>query len=121
VKEDRRLTLASGNREYFKPGDEISLQLETKNIGSLQVMVYELDMLNYYRKHMAELDEEVRLEGLIPGDIQRFSYSEPPVQLVSRKFTFEKLRGRRGVFVVEFVGGGLSSRAILRLGKLVVK
>lgn len=84
-------------------------------------MVYELDMLNYYKKNQRELDEQLRLDGLVPNDLQEFTYSEPPVILVTRKFTFEKLTGRRGVFIIEFVGSGIISRAVIRLGKLIVR
>ncbi len=40
MNEERQLTLAKGNQAYFRPGEQVVLNLETKNIPSLQVLVY---------------------------------------------------------------------------------
>lgn len=85
------------------------------------MLVYELDMQNYYVKNLSELNEEIRLDGLIPTHSERFVYTEPPVRVVTREFTFDRLREQRGVFIVEFIGGGLISRAVLRLGKIFLR
>src|SRR5262249_40050017 len=48
---------------------------------------------------------------------QTHDYSEPPLRRVSRRFAFPQLK-RPGVYVIDFIGAGKSSRALIRKGKL---
>jgi hypothetical protein len=49
-----------------------------------------------------------------------FSFAERPQKVVKRTFEFEKLVNRRGIFIFEFIGNGISSRAIIKKGFLTL-
>ena len=71
---------------------------------------------------MKKIDNSINLEGLIPSEQNEFKYNEPPVIKTEREFTFEKIAEKpKGIFIVEFVGNGLTSRAIIRKGGLYLR
>ena len=47
-----------------------------------------------------------------------YIFNERPEVLVERSFKIEKIPHRRGLYVVEFIGKDLSSRAIVKKGGL---
>ena len=65
-----------------------------------------------------EIETDIDLDGLISCnerviDIQ----SATPYQKIRKSFDFPSLRNR-GVYVIELIGNGISSRALIRKGKL---
>ncbi len=112
------LRFVAENPEKFAIDDPVHLALEVKNVPRLLARVYELNAFNYYREKSVEIQSDIDLDGLVPGSEVRQDYAEPPVRRVRREFDFPELKGRAGVFVVEFVGGGLMSRAVVRKGGL---
>ena len=52
------------------------------------------------------------------GSEQEHVYEESPFRRVRREFTFPELKGKRGVWMIELIGGGRSSRALIRKGGL---
>lgn len=109
----------STNPEFFQPEDAVELELHVKNVDKLIVKVFEINTTNYYRKHKREIDTDVNLDGLVPNFEQTFSYDEPPALRKRRKFEFPQLKDR-GVYVVDFIAGGKSSRALIRKGRLQI-
>jgi len=111
------LAFAPSNRTVFGPDDDVSLDVFVKNVSDLMVKVYEVDARNYYLDHKRELSTDLPLDGLVANEEQRYSYDDPPVRRTRRNFTFDSLDGR-GVWVVEFIGNGISSRPLIRKGTL---
>ena len=93
------------------------LDLYVKNIETLLVKVYELNTLNYYRENLREIETTLNLDGLAPGSEKTYEYNEPPLLRVMRSFSFPEMKGR-GAWVVEFIGDGKSSRALILKGRL---
>ncbi len=106
------------NLEQFLPGDEVVLAAEVKNVTDLVVKVFEINALNYYLDTGREINTDLDLDGLIPNEELRFRYEEAPIRRVRRSFSLESLRDRRGVWMVELIGNGVSSRALVRKGQL---
>lgn len=111
------LDFASTNQTQFAPGDAVELQLFTKNIDKLIVKTFEINTENYYRKFGREIDTDINLDGLVPNRQETFEYSKPPAIRTARTFKFPQL-DKRGVYVIDFIGNGKSSRAIVRKGQL---
>ncbi|MHC5036352.1 MAG: hypothetical protein ACYTHM_03490, partial [Planctomycetota bacterium] len=111
------LDFAHTNRTRFRPDEEVSLDVHVKNVETLMVKVFEINTLNYFLARGAEVDTSVDLDGLVAAEEQTHEYKEPPIRRVRRTFTFPSLK-KPGVFVVEFIGGGRSSRALIRKGRL---
>jgi hypothetical protein len=105
------------NSTSFAPDDDVSLELEVKNVETLIVKIFELNMLNYYRDQVREVNTDVNLDGLVPNFERTLKYREPPQRKVLRKFAFPELKGR-GAWVIDFIGNGKSSRVLVRKGKL---
>lgn len=112
------LEFAPENPATFAPEDPVKLDLFVKNAGKLMVKIYEINALNYYLDQKRELNTDLNLDGLAPNDEQAFEFDDPPIHRARRSFTFDSLTGKRGAWVIEFIGNGRSSRALIRKGKL---
>ena len=117
LKESRKLKFESWNKTRFSLGEEIKLHLEIKNIQNFCVNIFEINTESYYRKNKNEISENINLTGLIPSKTTEHNLTCPPI--ISQVIEFKDLfQSKRGVFIVEFIGGGLSSRALIRIGAL---
>lgn len=117
LKERIDLDFAPTNKTHFAPEDVVSLDLKIKNVDTLIVKVFEINTESYYRQNLKPIDTDINLDGLVPNFEQTLHYAESPLRRVQRHFEFPKLTGR-GVFVIDFIGNGRSSRVLVRKGRL---
>ena len=96
----------------------VTIAANVKNVSNLIIKVYEIHTKNYYQQHKREIHTDLNLDGLVPNEELTFEYTEPPLRKVRREFTFESLQGKRGAWMIEFIGNGKSSRALIRRGSL---
>jgi hypothetical protein len=111
------IDFAFTNPTEFATDDPVRLELQVKNVGTLIVKVFELNTKNYYRHNLREVDTDINLDGLVANEETTYEYKDPPLRRITRKFEFPKLN-KNGVYVVDFIGNGRSSRALVRKGKL---
>ncbi|HVR76153.1 MAG TPA: hypothetical protein VMT52_17610, partial [Planctomycetota bacterium] len=111
------LEFAPTNRSVFGPEEAVSLDLNVKGVRRLIVKVFEVNTLNYYRDSLKEIDTAIDLDGLVANEETTHDYAEPPIRRVKRHFEFPSLSGR-GAYVIDFIGGGKSSRALIQKGRL---
>ena len=111
------LDFAATNEEFFDVDEVVELELFTKNVDKLIVKVFEINTYNFYRKQKREVDTDISLDGLVANQETLYEYDDAPLLRTSRKFKFEDLN-KRGVYVIDFIGGGKSSRALIRKGRL---
>ncbi len=107
------------NPVYFQPVENVELELYLKNVKTMIVKVFEINTENYYRKHNSEVDTNINLDGLVPNFEQTFTYNDEPALRVKRTFKFPEI-DKRGVYVVDFIASGKSSRALIRKGRLQI-
>lgn len=112
------IDLAATNPRQFAPDDEVALTAYVKNVKKLRVKIYQINALNVYLATGREIGTGLELDGLVAGDEDELVYEESPFRRVGREFTFPELTGKRGVWVIELIGGGRSSRALIRKGGL---
>ena len=93
------------------------LDLHVKNVRQLFVKVYEINTRNYYRDTLRPVSTSIKLDGLVANDEQTHAFDDPPLRRISRQFQFPMLK-KRGVYVIDFIGNGKSSRALIRKGQL---
>ena len=105
------------NKTVFAPDEQVSLDVDVKNVRTLLVKVFELNTLGYYRAQSREIDTAIDLDGLVANSEKTYTFDVPSLRRARRHFEFPDLR-RRGTFVVELIGNGKSSRALVRKGKL---
>ncbi|MDA0282714.1 MAG: hypothetical protein O3B86_05115 [Planctomycetota bacterium] len=88
-----------------------------KNVETLIVKVFEVKADNYYRDNLTEVDTDMNLDGLVANLESTEKYAEPPLRRVTRHFDFPTLN-QRGVYIIDFIGNGKSSRVLVRKGRL---
>ncbi|HMO13362.1 MAG TPA: hypothetical protein PKD64_06235 [Pirellulaceae bacterium] len=111
------LDFPAWNKTNHNVDETVEIELYTKNVSKLIVKVYEINTEVYYQSLKKEIATDINLDGLVANWEELFSYDDPPVRRMLRKFTFDQLN-QRGVYVIDFIGNGKSSRVIVRKGQL---
>ena len=105
------------NPSVYDIDQGVKLEVAIKNVENLIVKIFEINTHNYYRTYQREINTDINLDGLVPNHELKFSYDEPPLRRVNRTFELPQL-DKAGVYVVDFIGNGQSSRALIRKGSL---
>ena len=111
------LEFALDNPTWFGAGDAVALDVYVKHVDRLTAKVFRINALNYALAQGTDVDAAIDLDGMIASEETVHTYDEPPLRRVRRTFTFPGLTGP-GTYVIELLGGGRSSRALVRKGKL---
>jgi hypothetical protein len=117
LKERVDIDFAPTNPRFFAADEPVVLDLFVKNVPTLIVKVYRINALNYYKDQAGEINTGLNLDGLVANEELTFNYSEPPLRRMSRRFDFPSL-SRPGVYVIDFIGNGKSSRVLIHKGRL---
>ncbi|MED6334886.1 MAG: hypothetical protein VYE81_05750 [Planctomycetota bacterium] len=104
----------------FAAADPVSIDVDLKNVSTLLVKVFEIDAFAFYRANGREVNATIPLDGLVAGQEATHDYDDNPLRRVRRTFDFPEL-DRPGIFVIEFIGSGLSSRAVISKGRLQLR
>lgn len=116
------IDFAPTNPQFHAPADDVALDLLVKNAPKLIVKIYEINALSFFLTQNRQLNTDINLDGLVANAEKTHDFTaEPaganPFRRNARKFTFPELKGRRGAWVIEFIGAGKSSRALIRKGQ----
>ncbi|MDD5349659.1 MAG: hypothetical protein PHQ12_05560, partial [Chthoniobacteraceae bacterium] len=111
------LDFAPGNALFPAPGDAVQLKLFVKNAPKLIVKVYEINTVSFYLQQKRPLNTDLALDGLMANAEQTREFHESPFRRTEAVFDFPEMKDKRGAWVVEFIGGGKSSRALIRKGE----
>lgn len=117
LKERVDIDFAETNPLVFGADDGVKLTAFVKNVPALIVKVFEINTFNYYRENGRPLNLAINLDGLVASATRRLEYKEVSERRIERTFDLPELKGR-GVFVVELIGNGKSSRALVQKGRL---
>ncbi|MCE5326046.1 MAG: hypothetical protein LLG01_06490 [Planctomycetaceae bacterium] len=105
------------NKTLFAADEAVKLTVNVKNVTNLIVKVYQINAGNWYREKGQGVGLDIDLEGLTANEEQTLAYDSPPLRRVARTFELKTL-SKPGVYVVEFIGNGISSRALIQKGLL---
>lgn len=105
------------NVPQFLPGDDIQFDVTVKNTPKLIVKIFELNTLNFFQSQQRQLNTDLNLDGLVANSEQTHVFEGGPFKRTRQNFKFPDLKGRRGAWIIEFIGGGRSSRALIRTGQ----
>ena len=111
------IDLSPTNPAFIAPGADVSVTVHLKNTSRLLVRVHEVNTTGYYLAQGRPLNTDLPVEGLVANIEQAHEGDPSPFRRVERTFSFPELKGRRGAWLVEFIGGGRSSRALIRSGQ----
>jgi hypothetical protein len=119
LKERVDIDFAETNPALFGADEAVKLAAWVKNVPALLVKVYEINTFNYYRETGQPLNLAINLDGLVASASRRAEYKESSELRVAREFELPELKAR-GAYVVELIGNGKSSRALVQKGRLDV-
>ena len=105
------------NAPQFTPGDDIQFDVTVKNTPKLIVKIFELNTLNFFQTQQRQLNTDLNLDGLVANSEQTHAFEGGPFTRKRQTFKFPELKGKRGAWIIEFIGGGRSSRALIRTGQ----
>lgn len=111
------LDFAPTNATLISADSPIQLELFIKNVPTLIVKVYRINAANFYREQNQPMNTAINLDGLVPNEEKTYQYSDPSVRRIKRTFDFPTLKDP-GVYVIDFIGNGRSSRALIHKGQL---
>ncbi|MAB89974.1 MAG: hypothetical protein CMJ90_11005 [Planctomycetes bacterium] len=117
IRERVELTFPPSQPRFFGTDDAVTIDVDIKNVEKLIVKIYQINTVNYYAEAKREVDATVQVEGLVPSHESTHTYSESPFRRVRRTFSLDEL-SRPGVYVVDFIGNGIASRAVIVKGRL---
>lgn len=108
------------NAEQFKVDEEVVLTLELKNVQTLYLKIFEFNTETYYKKTLQPFNTGVNLDGLVASTERKVEdfKDRPANKKYIESFKFPELTGKVGLFIVEFIGNGLSARAVIKKGSL---
>ncbi|MEZ6036366.1 MAG: hypothetical protein R3F29_02715 [Planctomycetota bacterium] len=102
---------------WFAAAAPVVIEADVKNVQQLLVKVFAIDTYDYEREHGKAIDVDLDLDGLVANEERALTYDDAPLMRVRRRFEFPRLTAP-GTYVVEFLGGGLRSRAVIQKGRL---
>lgn len=117
LKERVDIHFPATNAARFRPGEDVTVEVDLKNTPDLIIRTYEINQLNYFLTHGRQLNTDLNLDGLVANEEDTRRYEHSPFSRHRERFTFASLKGRRGAWVIEFIGGGRSSRVLVRVGQ----
>jgi hypothetical protein len=117
LRERVELAWCAHNPTRARTGEPLVLEADVKHVPELVVKVFRVDPLAYFHHARRELGVEVDLDGIAASHEFALRFAEPPVRRVRRRIELP-MCARPGTYVVDLIGNGISSRAIVRVGRL---
>ena len=112
------IELDDSNKDSFGVKDRVRIVTELKNVPKLYVKVFEFNTLNYFKTTKQPFKTDVNLDGLIATKEFEYDFDHPPQKKFRQVFDFPHLDDQVGVFIIEFIANGYSSRATIKKGAL---
>ncbi len=116
LKERTDVDFPADNPEFFRLGDAVKFDVWLKNVPELAVNVYELNALNAFLAEGRPLNTDINLDGVVPKVERTMKGAGNPFARRRVSVELPEIKGKRGVWLVELIGGGRSSRALVRVG-----
>lgn len=117
LKERVDIDFVFSNKTRYAADENVKLDLYLKNTGTLIVKIFEINATNFYREKRNEITTDIMLDGLVANVENTFEIQEPPLRRIRKTFEFPQIN-KPGTYVIDFIGNGFSSRAVVRKGFL---
>ena len=112
------LQFSPHNKSHYAASDDVSLDVEIKNVDELVVKIFEINTSAYLRNNDKPLGTDIDLDGLVANSQKKFEFVQSSDRRHIENIDLPELEGR-GVWVVDLLGGGRRSRALIRKGDLL--
>lgn len=111
------IELTARNRPRFGAAESVDLEVDVKNVRELEVKVFRINAVAYFLARGAEVDTGVDLDGMVAQDERVVRIDMPSIRRTRQRIALPGCE-RPGTYVVELIGNGRSSRALIRKGSL---
>ena len=111
------LKFAPISKPLYQPDEPVQLVLDVKNVPKLIIRLYQLNPRNIYRRQGKQVSSDIDLDGLVANAEQTIEYTVPGDRRHREVIAMPQCSGR-GAWVVDVLGGGLRSRALVLKGQL---
>jgi hypothetical protein len=111
------LELTARNPARVPADAPVVLEVDLKNVAQLVVKTFRIDPVAYFLARGAEVDTAIDLDGMVASDEQIVRSEAPAIRRERRRIELPGC-ARPGTYVIELIGNGKSSRALLRKGGL---
>src|SRR5262249_44828690 len=105
------------NPTWFAADAPVVLDVDVKHVAELVVKVFRIDPLAYFQHHHRAVEAALDPAGLAASHELVLRYSEPPIRRVRRRIELPAC-ARPGSYVIDLIGNGMSSRAVIHKGRL---
>ena len=115
------LTICEHNPKEFKIEDDVKIDFDFKNCKSINISIYEINTENYYLTKKTPLNSLINVEGVIASETLdiKIDGCQNPLKRVRKTIDFNQIpKNKRGVYLIEILGNGTSSRIIIKKGRL---
>ena len=115
------MTICEHNPKEFKINEDIKIDIDFKNIKSINISIYEINSENYYLETKAPLNSLFNIEGIIASNNMdiKIEGGENPFKRIRKTIELNQIeKGKPGIYLVEILGKGISSRIIIKRGRL---
>ena len=115
------MTICEHNPKEFKINEDIKIDIDFKNIKSINISIYEINTENYYLEKKAPLNSLFNIEGIIASNNMdiKIEGGENPFKRIRKTIELSQIeKGKPGIYLIEILGKGISSRIIIKRGRL---
>lgn len=114
------LKWSDSNPKVFSANDDVKLAVDVKNVPKMRISVFALDPFGACEVLGGEVKSDIDLDAAVPTVTRSVDFSSyAPVVRHTETLILPELK-EPGVYVVELTGAGISSRALVRKGRLRV-
>ena len=117
IKNSLEISFTEQNKKTHLASDPVKLFIQLKNIPELEIQIYKLNMLDFYRSKNEEIKQEVSLEGYIPNITKKVNYQQASYIRHEEAIELTEI-DTAGVYIVELFGNGIKTRTFIRKGNL---
>ena len=105
------------NPTRFADAAPIALDVDVKNVAELTLKVFRIDPLAYFQHQRKEVGADLDLDGLAASHEEVLRLDAPAIRRVRRRIELP-MCARAGTYVIDLIGNGISSRAVIAKGRL---
>ena len=112
------IDILQSNPKSYKVNDKIKILCDLKNTPTVYIKIYEFNAENYYRNKLSQFNDQINLDGLEPLFERTEEFKESPQKKFRHMFEIPEIHQKAGLFVIDFISNGTSSRAVIKKGSL---
>ena len=118
LQKETRISFAPGQSGVLPGEAAVKLAVDLKNTPDLLLRIFEVDLPGWIEREGTEPPVDLDLEGLVPHHEKRLTFAQQPLAIHRELLDLPELAGP-GAWVVECVSKEVSSRALIRKGRLI--